>query len=961
MHNPDQSPRKINALSTPSPLSGESRYAILSDLGQLLLRSLDPAVLYEAVIETLERRIGARLVMMAEVNRTSGCFERIAPAQVAPDALEIYPEKWPLALAQPSFWSGMPQREMGKGGATGIARYQQIFARHRVTSSLAVPVMIFGEVRAVLVIRASYSDYFSEPMVELLRQAAASIGLGREAHEQRVRLLSFVRHEARQRSSLRLLSEMIKLVSRCKSEASLLIETCRVTRRLGDYRFAGIGLLPPGGNGGIQWVAGDGACAGAVAADDGRWSTTIQVHSAAAQAMQTGAAHLAYAPPGDTAEFQPEELSSGARVILALPLRLDDVIAGALVIGATDANAFADIEIEIFSEMATELGLGIQMQRTRLARSAAEREVRFNLQHFRSILSNQHSGILVESQDNRVKFVNEAFCNLFGFKSKPSEMENQSSDLVISRLLNAYADPEKEIRRRREILQRGVAVSNDEVMLKDGRIVLRDFTPILVDGVLHGRIWSQRDITMQKMHEARVERLGFYDVVTGLPNRRLLFELLEQARSQAKQDNALLAVGVLDLDRFKVVNDAVGHGGGDQVLAEASSRILAILRKADVLARFGGDEFALVISGLDSKDQLEVISRCILQALRAPFKVMGEQLHLSATIGWTIFPEDGAAADLLVRHADIAMYVAKEEGKDRSAFYESAMELEQLRLQTTREQMAQALVKSHLRLLFQPIVYIDGLPGLPGVAGMEALIRLQGKDVGLIQPADFAHVLDDPQLARPIGRFVLDEAFKQCEAWWRGGISMPVSINISTRHLLHPGFFSDIDLALEAYPNVMNVGFGIEVTETGPAMDPARAAEVIRECRVRGIRVGLDDFGTGNASLSHVQRLDIEHIKLDQSFVRDILTDKRNQAIAAGVITTARLLAKVVIAEGVESAEQGDMLASLGCHQLQGFSIARPMASDEVPGWVAGWVPPASWVQLVGERHVRLNPQVAGG
>ena len=243
---------------------------------------------------------------------------------------------------------------------------------------------------------------------------------------------------------------------------------------------------------------------------------------------------------------------------------------------------------------------------------------------------------------------------------------------------------------------------------------------------------------------------------------------------------------------------------------------------------------------------------------------------------------------------------------------------------------------------------------------MEALLRLNDTGQELIEPASFMHVLDDPQLARPIGRYVLDEALRRCQAWMREGISIPVSINISTRHLLHPAFFSDIDAALDTYPDVMDVGFGIEVTETGPSMDHAHAKAVIEECRRRGIRVGLDDFGTGSASLSHIQQLDIEHIKLDQSFVRDILSDERNMAIAAGVITTARMLAKTVIAEGVETAEQGDLLASLGCHQLQGFSISRPLAAEAVPAWVTGWVPPASWARLVNERQSLLTGQSDG-
>ena len=457
----------------------------------------------------------------------------------------------------------------------------------------------------------------------------------------------------------------------------------------------------------------------------------------------------------------------------------------------------------------------------------------------------------------------------------------------------------------------------------------------------------------------RLRHMSQTDALTGLDNRRHLEERIDEMFEHARRLNEPFACVMCDLDRFKSVNDTIGHGGGDHVLAEASARILGILREADVLARFGGDEFALVISGLDSREQLDVISRCILQALRAPLNLMGEQLYLSASVGWTLYPLDESDAEGLVRHADLAMYAAKEEGKDRGLLYEPAMELEQVRLQAMRERIAQALQQSRLQLLFQPIVYIDGLPGLHGVAGMEALLRLDDTHE-LIEPAKFMHVLDDPQLARPIGRYVLDEALRCCQSWIRLGIPIPVSINISTRHLLHPAFFTDIDAVLDNYPGVMDVGFGVEVTETGPSMDHARAKIVIEECRRRGIRVGLDDFGTGSASLSHIQKLDIEHIKLDQSFVRDILSDERNMAIAAGVITTARMLAKTVIAEGVETAEQGDLLASLGCHQLQGFSISRPMPAEAVPGWVAGWVPPASWGSLVNERQSLLANQTDG-
>jgi diguanylate cyclase (GGDEF)-like protein/PAS domain S-box-containing protein len=940
--------------------SSESFYAALSEIGQLLVRSLEPLELYEAIIEVLERRIGALLVMVGEVDHATGWFRRIAPALVPAGMQDIYPERLPFTVVQPTFWQGRPQLESDIRHAPGLEIFRQAYVRHGVASVVTVPVMKFGEVTAALVIRSSHASFFSAQMIELLQQAGASIGLGLEAHSQRRMLLRAVREEARQRRALRLLSEMIKVVTRSANERVLLTDSCDVAHDAGGYRFAWIGLLEDDEPSVLRLRAHAGL-SGAVIADHRCILTDPQrAKDAAVIALSTGRPSICHLSTNASRDWPLDDSISDLHAILALPLRVDGVIVGTFVIGATQSESFTPVETQVFQEMAVELGLGMQIQRARAARLVAEQDLQFNLQHFHTILSNQHAGLLVISDDGVVKFANQAFCALYGFEQSPADLEGCPVSTIYARIKDVYEDPDREIARVRTIVAKNEPVRGDEVSIKGGRVFLRDFTPIRINGVSQGRIWQQRDITEQKMHEARVERLAFYDVVTGLPNRRLFFELLGQARARAASEGSLLAIGVLDLDRFKSVNDTIGHGGGDLVLAEASARILGMLREADVLARFGGDEFALLIYGLDSREQLDVISRCILQALRAPFNLMDEQLYLSASIGWTLYPLDASDSEGLVRHADMAMYAAKEEGKDRGLLYEPAMEMELQRLQAMRERIAQALLLSHLQLVFQPIVYIDGLAGSQGVAGMEALLRLNDSGKELIEPASFMHVLDDPQLARPIGRYVLDEALRYCQSWLRAGVSIPVSINISTRHLLHPAFFNDIDAVLETYPDVMDVGFGIEVTETGPSMDHARAKIVIEECRRRGIRVGLDDFGTGSASLSHIQQLDIEHIKLDQSFVRDILNDERNMAIAAGVITTARMLAKMVIAEGVETAEQGDLLASLGCHQLQGFSISRPMPGDAVPAWVASWVPPASWGSLVNERQSLLADQPEG-
>ena len=937
--------------------SSESHYAALADIGQLLVRAVEPPELYEAIIGVLERRLGVVLVMVGEADHEAGWFRRVAPVVVPPELEDIYPELTPLSLVQPSFWRGVPQMEPDLRNVPGLEALRAAYARHQVTSALAIPVTVAGEVRAGLVIRAASPAFFSTEVTELLQQAAASIGLGLEGQAQRRLLLQSVQEEGRQRRALRLLSEMIKVATRSPDEAVLLADSSDVARRVGGYRFAWIGVLEDDQPGTLRLRAQAGLDDMAMADDHLRLADPRHAGGAVVNALSTGEPCIRHGIAGMPRDWPLQDSEVDVGAVLALPLRVDDAVVGALVMGATQADAFTPVETRVFLEVAVELGLGMQMQRAQAARVLAERDLRFNLQHVRTILSNQYAGVLVVTEDGLVKFANEAFCALFGLEGTPAELEGQPAVTIHARISQACRDPQGELARVAEIVARNEAQRGEEVRLADGRVLLRDVMPIRIDDVPQGRIWQHHDITERKLHEAKVERLAFYDVVTGLPNRRLLFELLGQARTRAKQENSLLAVGVLDMDRFKSVNDSAGHSGGDLVLVEASSRIRGMLREADVLARFGGDEFALLIPGLDSREQLDVISRCILQALRAPFQLMDEQAYLSASIGWTLFPIDGSDCEGLVRHADMAMYEAKEEGKDRGSLYEPAMELEQVRLQAMRERISQALQQSRLQLLFQPIVYIDGLPGINGVAGMEALLRLNDRGEELIGPANFMHVLDDPQLARPIGRYVLDEALRCCQEWLRTGVPVPVSVNISTRHLLHPAFFSDIDAVLDTYPGVMDVGFGIEVTETGPSMDHARAKVVIEECRRRGIRVSLDDFGTGSASLSHIQQLDIEHIKLDQSFVHDILHDDRNMAIAAGVITTARMLAKAVIAEGVETPAQGDLLASLGCHQLQGFSISRPMAAAAVPAWVAGWVPPASWDSLVTERQSLLSGQ----
>ncbi len=934
-------------------------YAALREIADLAQRPMDMPTLYAAAVGVLERTLGDLLTVVMTPDGEGAGWHRLSPQRVPDELQALYPSHLQLPSSADACWHDEPKVGLGVRHMHGTAAFARACQRRSIAATAMVPVLVHGQARAVFLLRAVSADVFSDKLLAFLRCFTAIIGMRVELHEQQHLLLQSVHDQAAQCRALELLNGLTRLMADAPTEPHLLQQACRIACALGGYDSAWIGLLDVSARQ-LQLVAQAGQRCGLAPGASLAIDDVAHAADAAVLAVASGQAQSRRLASSGSAGWPLSALGSDARALLALPLCIANIVVGVVVLVSAEPAMFSASEMRLARDFVSELALGLREQRARAARLLAEDVSALHVHHLRAALSAPHVGVMVLSARHTVSFTNAAFCALYGLDSRPEELENQPIAAILPRLAPTYALPAQQLRRIQQIVAAGTPVTDDEVSTCDGRIFLRDFTPIMIDGVAQGSLWQLRDVTLQRRQERKVEQLVFFDEASGLPNRRRLFELLEVAHAQAWAQQSMLAVGVLDMDRFKSVNDALGRDGGDRVLAQASARVLGLLRANDVLARFGGDEFALIIFGLDSKEQLDAISRVILQALRMPFEVSGQQVQLSASVGWTMFPLDSADAEGLIRHAELALYTAKEEGRDCGLLYSPSMEAEQLRLRAMRERVARALQTSQLQLLFQPIVYIDGLPGRSGVACMEALLRLDDTGLGLVEPAKFMHVLDDSQLACPIGRYVLAEALKQCHAWMLAGVSVPVAVNISTRHLLHPGFFSDIDSVLEAYPDVLDVGFGIEVTETGPAMDESRAQIVIKECRSRGIRVSLDDFGTGSASLSHLQKLDVEHIKLDQSFVCDILNDERNMAIAAGVITTARMLAKTVIAEGVETPEQGDLLASLGCHQLQGFSIARPMPSVAVPGWVLRWKPPASWAHLVDERRNLLIGQPDG-
>ena len=424
------------------------------------------------------------------------------------------------------------------------------------------------------------------------------------------------------------------------------------------------------------------------------------------------------------------------------------------------------------------------------------------------------------------------------------------------------------------------------------------------------------------------------DPLTALPNRALFMDRLEMARDQTLRHERLLGVAILDLDGFKQVNDHLGHGAGDQLLQAVAQRLQAQLRAGDTLARMGGDEFGLLLSSLEHPDDLEGVCERLLVAIREPLEIHGEAVSVSGSIGVTLYPVDDSDASTLLQHADVALYAAKNAGRDQFQLHTLALDEAVQAEAGMRILLDQALHEGLLVLNYQPIVSSAGT-----VLSVEALIRLKHPEKGLLAPAAFFSALDHPRLARPIGRFVLDTALRQGAIWQGNGLPLRVAVNISTRHLLDAHFLEDLREALANHPSVPLGQLEIEITESAPLLNLAEAQTVLKACQDLGVRIALDDFGTGNASLSYLQQLPAHTIKVDQCFVRDMINDPKDLAIVAAIITASRMLGLDVIAEGVETAEHAALLARMGCSHLQGNLFSRPLPAEDIPAWIARFRP----------------------
>lgn len=553
------------------------------------------------------------------------------------------------------------------------------------------------------------------------------------------------------------------------------------------------------------------------------------------------------------------------------------------------------------------------------------------------VFSEAHEGILITDAAAIIIDVNPTFCEITGYSR--AEVIGRNPSMLQSGKYGSdfYRDMWQALREAQhwqgELWNRK----------KNGELYAEWLTVSALcdaDGNVTHYIGLFSDVTHAKQQQQLLELFAHYDPLTRLPNRILFADRLNQAIAHSKREKSLLAICFLDLDGFKPVNDQFGHDVGDRVLVEVAERIKNAIREEDSVSRHGGDEFALLLGDLESVEQCEQAILRIHRAIAQPYVIDDQPISVGASSGFTLYPLDDADADTLLRHADHAMYQAKLAGKNRCQLFDATHDQQIMHRHQQLRDIEAAFLNNELCMYYQPKVDIK----TGQVKGVEALIRWQHPQRGMVPPLEFLPVIASTDLEIRIGNWVIAQACEQLAGWHEQGLPLEVSVNISSYHLLWPGIGAYIETTLHSHPEIDARYLQLEILESTALDDLSAVNRIIKSCREQlGISVALDDFGTGYSSLTHLRHLSVDTVKIDQTFVRDMLDDPDDYAIIESVIDLSQAFNRGVVAEGVESQEQGIVLLLLGCHLLQGYAIARPMPAAAIADWVTDYRPFPDW------------------
>jgi diguanylate cyclase (GGDEF)-like protein/PAS domain S-box-containing protein len=564
------------------------------------------------------------------------------------------------------------------------------------------------------------------------------------------------------------------------------------------------------------------------------------------------------------------------------------------------------------------------------------KEAEVKLQLAASVFTHTHEGIMITDASGTILKVNDAFSRITGFARL--EAVGKSSEILQS----DHQSPEFYASIQQILIEKDYWYGEVWNRRKNGDIypemqaisVVRDIT-----GKTQHYVSLFTDITNLKAHQQQLEHAANFDALTNLPNRALLADRLPIALLQCQRHSKMLAVVYIDLDGFKEINDTYGHDMGDQLLISISQHMSDALRECDTLARIGGDEFVAVLADLETPNDCKPVLDRLQKAAAQTISLGDVLLNVSASMGVSIYPTSGNNADLLLRQADQAMYIAKVNGKDRYHFFDINSGVEARILCENIYEVRHAFAQGEFVLHYQPKINMRSLR----VVGTEALIRWRHPEKGLLEPSDFLPFIENHPIRIELGRWVINTALTQLSQWYTQGLDLPVSVNVGAYQLQDKNFFEQLTTALAAHQNVKPGQLELEILETSALENMTHVSSLISACKKVGVSFSLDDFGTGYSSLTYLKRLPSASLKIDQSFVQDMLTNPDDMAIVQGVIGLAEVFGRSVIAEGVESAAHGAKLLSMNCEIGQGYGIARPMPAADLPLWVQNWNANPTW------------------
>lgn len=544
-------------------------------------------------------------------------------------------------------------------------------------------------------------------------------------------------------------------------------------------------------------------------------------------------------------------------------------------------------------------------------------------ERFRSLVQNSSDVITVIDADTTVRYQTPSLERVFGYA--PAELEGtRLVDLLhpdeASQAIVFFAEAAK---------QAGVTGPHEcRLRHHDGSWLQTEIvaTNLLGDPKVRGVVLTIRDIGERKRARQALEHQALHDSLTNLPNRALLHDRVRQAILVGHRTNKPIALLLMDLDRFKEINDTFGHHYGDRLLQQFGPRLQSVLRESDTIARLGGDEFAILLPDTEERGAMQVAEK-ILRALDQPFSVEGHSLDVGASIGITLYPEHGVDANLLLQRADVAMYHAKRTDNGHAVYAAEQDGYSPDRLALIGE-LRRAIEQDQLLLYYQPKISLK----TEHIDGVEALVRWQHPERGIIPPDQFIPLAEHTGLIRPLTEWVLSRSLQQCRDWLRAGLNLKVSVNLSARSLHDPHLTRRVAALLETW-KVPAQSLELELTETALMADPARGVEMLLELHEMGVRIAIDDYGTGYSSLAYLKRLPLDAIKIDKSFVLNLLANEGDSFIVRSVADLGHSLGLEVVAEGVEDAQTLRLLSMMGCDLAQGYHLSRPLPAAELFSW----------------------------